>query len=73
LCWTLDPKPLPPPHVTHVQSRGSQVKKNPSMCTRTTRIDRGKFRVFGLTFGFVFCPLKAKNQTKRLNLKSSFF
>jgi hypothetical protein len=29
--------------------------------------------VFGLTFGFCFCPLKAKSQTKGLNLESSFF
>jgi hypothetical protein len=29
--------------------------------------------VFGLAFGFDFCPLKAKSQTKGLNLESSFF
>jgi hypothetical protein len=29
--------------------------------------------VFGLAFGFGFCPLKAKSQTKGLNLESSFF
>jgi hypothetical protein len=31
------------------------------------------FLVSGLAFGFGFCPLKAKSQTKGLNLESSFF
>jgi hypothetical protein len=29
--------------------------------------------VFGLAFGFGFCPLKAKSQTKALDPESSFF
>jgi hypothetical protein len=29
--------------------------------------------VFGLSFGFGFCPQKAKSQTKGLDLGSSFF
>jgi hypothetical protein len=29
--------------------------------------------VFGLAFGFDFCPLKDKSQSKGLNLESSFF
>jgi hypothetical protein len=29
--------------------------------------------VFGLAFGFGFYPLKAKSQTKGLNLENSFF
>jgi hypothetical protein len=34
---------------------------------------RGPKSVFGLAFGFGFCPLKAKSQTKWLNLESNFF
>jgi hypothetical protein len=29
--------------------------------------------VFGFAFGFGFCPLKAKSQTKGLDPESSFF
>jgi hypothetical protein len=29
--------------------------------------------VFGLTFGFGFCPPKSQKPTKRLDLESSFF
>jgi hypothetical protein len=29
--------------------------------------------VFGLDFGFDFCPLKAKSQTKELDPGSNFF
>jgi hypothetical protein len=29
--------------------------------------------VFGLAFGFSFCPIKAKSQTKGLDTESSFF
>jgi hypothetical protein len=29
--------------------------------------------VFGLVFGFGFCPVKVKSQTKELNLESIFF
>jgi hypothetical protein len=29
--------------------------------------------VFGLTFGFVFCPPKSQKPTKGLDLGSSFF
>jgi hypothetical protein len=34
---------------------------------------QGAKGVFGLTFSFGFCPLKAKSQTKCLNLESNFF
>jgi hypothetical protein len=66
---------------TYHKNFGRQNKKNKNILCRVSRDNTRQSRlcrvptmgVFGLAFGFDFCPLKAKSQTKGLDPESSFF